>query len=432
MENYELENLRKNTLLNIASKYRKNENVKKIIDEYTIFLPIESSSLQRVFHFAKEIKEIQKCPYCDKSKRFVKVTHYWDTCCSKECKHHYRSDIRKSFSEEKNLKMKEKAKNTIKEKYGSHANMIEYTPEYLSSLETMKIEELKILDIALLCKIYYKLEIIQNIIDNETKTLGDFDNISQKIYHFKTGLNVPLCQCKSQLKYRNKGKYRKSCGDNFCANKEREISCFDEYGCKNISQNDEAKNKAIETNLKKYGEVNHTKTEAYKIKSKEFFMNKYGVDNPSKLEEVKQKKIATSQKNYGTDYPIQTKEVFDRILKSGYKIIKYKDTGLFYQNSYELDFLNKYYDKIKVEQIGNIKYEFNGKMKYYRTDYYLPEFHLLIEIKSDYWLNKQYEMNLAKQKACLEQGFNFMFVINKDYSELEQLLKDKLMLNGDI
>ncbi len=41
-------------------------------------------------------------------------------------------------------------------------------------------------------------------------------------------------------------------------------------------------------------------------------------------------------------------------------------------------------------------------------------------------------MNLAKQKACIQQGFNFMFVINKDYSELERLLKDKSMLNRDI
>ena len=44
-----------------------------------------------------------------------------------------------------------------------------------------------------------------------------------------------------------------------------------------------------------------------------------------------------------------------------------------------------------------------------------------MEIKSSYWYEKDLDKNLDKQKSCLEQGYNFIFIINKNYEEFEKL-----------
>ena len=33
------------------------------------------------------------------------------------------------------------------------------------------------------------------------------------------------------------------------------------------------------------------------------------------------------------------------------------------------------------------------------------------------------EKNLAKQKACIDQGYNFIFIINKNYNEFDNIIK---------
>ena len=97
---------------------------------------------------------------------------------------------------------------------------------------------------------------------------------------------------------------------------------------------------------------------------------------------------------------------------------KFKDSNLNYRGSYELDFLEKYYDIMSIKNRITIRYNDN---KIYFPDFYIPDLNLIVEIKSDYYYNKYLSKNLDKQKACLEQGYNFIFVINKDYTEFEKL-----------
>ena len=62
--------------------------------------------------------------------------------------------------------------------------------------------------------------------------------------------------------------------------------------------------------------------------------------------------------------------------------------------------------------IGRIKYfnVDNSEHTYY-PDFYIKSEHKIIEVKSQWIFNLHKEQNLAKQKACLEQGFNFEFVV---------------------
>jgi len=47
---------------------------------------------------------------------------------------------------------------------------------------------------------------------------------------------------------------------------------------------------------------------------------------------------------------------------------------------------------------------------------------LIVEIKSSYTYELEKEKNEAKKEATINNGFNFIFVINKDYSELLSII----------
>lgn len=69
-----------------------------------------------------------------------------------------------------------------------------------------------------------------------------------------------------------------------------------------------------------------------------------------------------------------------------------------------------------------IDYIFNDKNKKYYPDYYLPDYNLIVEIKSKYTYECEKDQNEAKKEATLKCGYNFIFIINKDYTELLSIL----------
>ena len=152
--------------------------------------------------------------------------------------------------------------------------------------------------------------------------------------------------------------------------------------------------KSINTKLKKYNNKNYNNIE----KHKKTCLEKYGVEYISQSEEIQKKKIL-----------------------SGYRIKKYKD--LYYQGTYELDFLENFYDKIEIKNIKSIKYDYNDKKRIYFPDFYLPEYNLIIEIKSNYIYYLHKERNECKRLGTLENGYNFIFIIDKDYTEFIQKFK---------
>ena len=120
------------------------------------------------------------------------------------------------------------------------------------------------------------------------------------------------------------------------------------------------------------------------------------------------------------EYPAQLEYFYNKMLKSGYTIHKYKD--IYYQGEYELDFLEKYY-YIGIKRGPTIKYEFNDNIHYYYSDFYFEKMNLIIEIKSLKWYEEHLEKNIQKQKSCIEQGYNFIFIIDKDYTTFNKIIK---------
>ena len=76
-------------------------------------------------------------------------------------------------------------------------------------------------------------------------------------------------------------------------------------------------------------------------------------------------------------------------------------------------------DKYPCDTVG---YVYKDKNKIYFPDFYIPKFNLVCEIKSDYYYNKDLELNLAKKEAASSQGYNFLFIIDKNYNDLLDII----------
>ena len=184
-----------------------------------------------------------------------------------------------------------------------------------------------------------------------------------------------------------------------CTPIEYKKTCLEKYGVDNISKLDITTKKIKEKNLEKYGVDSYAKTLEFKKRYKETCLEKYGVENAS-----------------------QNLQIFSKQQKSRYEIFQYNNSDIFYQGSYEKDFLDKYYEKLNISKIDFINYRFDNKNKKYYPDFYISKYNLIIEIKSLYTYNKYLDKNISKKQACIELGYNFIFIINKDYSILKEIL----------
>ena len=177
------------------------------------------------------------------------------------------------------------------------------------------------------------------------------------------------------------------------------------------------KNKTMK---EKYGHEHALQCEEFVEKKKETWYENYGVEHPMKNKAIKEKQENTMIKNYGTKHPSQNPYLLKKSLEQGYKIKKYKETELYYQGSYEKDFLDLC-EKIgildKVERGFSIKYDFDGGKLIYFPDFFIKEMNTIIEIKSDYWYKIHEEKNIVKEKTCKDLGYNYLLILNKNYTE---------------
>ena len=132
----------------------------------------------------------------------------------------------------------------------------------------------------------------------------------------------------------------------------------------------------------------------------------------------------TCLKKFGVENASQNIDVYNKGLMTRLLRKRYKDTNLYYQASYELDFLDKYYDIIKdLENGPSIKYKYKRKNKVYHSDFYISFLNLVVEIKSSYFYNEI--VDTLKKQATISSGYNYIMILDKDYKEFELLIKNK-------
>lgn len=203
---------------------------------------------------------------------------------------------------------------------------------------------------------------------------------------------------------------------------------LDKYNVMYPLQNEDIKNKSLLTKKEKYNDINYNNRDKYKNTC----IIKYGYDNPMKNEEIKDKLYESFYEKYGERHPMHVQEFVDKMIKSGIRVTKYKDSELYYQSTYEKDFLDKYYNVIDIDRGKSIKYIYNDKEHIYYPDFYIKELNLIIEIKSTNWYNIHEEKNIVKKEYCIKNGYNFMFIIDKNYDIFDKLIKYKLYQKEDV
>lgn len=174
----------------------------------------------------------------------------------------------------------------------------------------------------------------------------------------------------------------------------------------------------------KYGTENIQVLEEIKNKIRITCLKKYGIGYPSGSKEAREKMKKTLIDRYGVDHPMKNEDIFNKAQKSSYKHIRYNGTNLHYQGKYELDFIEYCMNNnIDIKNGPTIKYIYLKKDRRYFSDFIINSKNLIVEIKSTYTFDDDRDENLAKKEYSIKSGYNFIFIIDKNYDELESILK---------
>jgi len=234
-----------------------------------------------------------------------------------------------------------------------------------------------------------------------------------------------FCSKKCSMLYRIKHGY---IGFTEEVNRKSEETCLKKYGVKHIGYSKDVHKKTQNTCLKLYGNISGLGNKNIREKRKLTNIQKYGFPEIFMTKNFKEKSKQTCLKKYGVEYACQNKIICENIQRkqhlSAFKLNQFRDTNIFYQASYELDFLDKHYDRFPDIQRGpSIKYVFEGKNKVYHPDFFISSLNLIIEIKNGHLAEKDKEQIKAKQKATISNGYKYILIIDKNYNKFDEFIQ---------
>lgn len=205
-------------------------------------------------------------------------------------------------------------------------------------------------------------------------------------------------------------------------NKIKEM-CLENYGVEYTWQSEDIKNKIKETNFNKLGVEYPSQSKDVQNKNIETSLKNWGVEHPSQNQFIKMKTKETNLKKYGVEYPIQNPEIMEKHIKSSHnrKNYEFPSGRIEIVQGYEPFALNQLiiYEKIDesdvivgVKNVPEIKFiGEDGKSHRYYVDIYVPSQNKCIEVKSLYTYNYNKSVNLLKEEAAKNLGYNFEFWI---------------------
>ena len=94
---------------------------------------------------------------------------------------------------------------------------------------------------------------------------------------------------------------------------------IEKYGCEYIGQSQIIKNKIKKTNIERYGCENILENEEFRNKIKETFFKKYGCENPTQNPEIREKIKKTNLERYGFEHPSQSEIVKNKTKETNLK-----------------------------------------------------------------------------------------------------------------
>jgi hypothetical protein len=269
-------------------------------------------------------------------------------------------------------------------------------------------------------------------------------NISQKLYYDKwrkTEMDdkCKICDdnaCFISLFYGYKGGCCKK-HINLYAYKKKSQKMKIKYGVENQFQRKDIKEKIKIINIKNFGVEYPSQSKEILLKGKKTKKEKYGNENYNNVEKRnktnilkygyntilkdKQKMKDAIINKYGVENVMKLSNIFQKQQISGFLAKQYRKTNIYYRGSYEFDFLEKYYDIFSDIKNGpSIKYKYKYKNRTYHSDFYIPFLNLIVEIKSKYYYEKYKYKCLLKERAAINNGFIYIFIIDKKYDKFNE------------
>jgi hypothetical protein len=212
-----------------------------------------------------------------------------------------------------------------------------------------------------------------------------------------------------KIKKTNLEKY----GVEFCSQR-KEIAEKIQKTTKKTYENKNIIEKRKETMRIRYGKEHSMQLNECKEKRKKTCKERYGIENYNNHEQAKQ----TCINKFGVSNPMHNIQSFERMQKSQRIKKIFRDTNIWYQGSYELDFLENFYNSFPdIQRAPSIKYFFDNKNKVYYPDFYIPSLNLIIEIKSLYYYKKHKKIVEIKEKNVISKNFKYIMIMDKNYNE---------------
>ncbi|AHA45959.1 zinc-ribbon-containing protein [Insectomime virus] len=219
---------------------------------------------------------------------------------------------------------------------------------------------------------------------------------------------------------------------------------LEKYGLKYAFMSQETHEKIVETMFKKYGRGCFLGTEEFKAelvkrygddcftRTKEYkaiMMEKFGQEyyaqsgdyKKNMLEKFGSEQVFGTEKfraimmeRYSVEHAMHHPEFFEKMLRSSFscKIFKTRRGKEFLYQGYEhfclsslLEVEGYTEEDIATRNIPVVPYIFEGKEHKYYPDIFIQKENRLIEVKSEWTMQKDLEKNYSKIKACSELGF---------------------------
>jgi transposase len=135
------------------------------------------------------------------------------------------------------------------------------------------------------------------------------------------------------------------------------------------------------------------------------------------------KKQNLSFQKYGVSNPMQHPLIFERSMKNSFRyksitingkifdrIQGFEDVGIQYVlNTFNLSVTDIINGRTGIPSISYI--DENGKKRVHFPDIYLPTLNTLIEVKSEFILNKNLERVLTKRNSAIQQGYKYIILV---------------------
>ena len=194
-----------------------------------------------------------------------------------------------------------------------------------------------------------------------------------------------------------------------------------------LNNKEEMISKIINSNLENYGIDYPNKLEFFKEKQRETIMKNHGVTHYSKTDKFKKESSNRMTLNNPMKDPEVAKKVSLKMVGNNNftcSQLKYKNTDINYQGSYEYDFLQFCENNNVLHLISrasSFKY-LNSKANHFPDFLFNNEY--IIEIKSKWILDLQGGMEIIQEKIkSVEPTYKYLLILDKDYHQFSKILE---------